>query len=109
MKYFRNIHIASVFRNRHEPESMHALADAYWHSVIILSALLLVGVLAMDFLQYSMITGGSAPSSPQTATKDEKNAFDKDQLKAIVDNFAQRRINAGLYSSAGTQIPDPTK
>ena len=108
MKFFSSIRIVNAYKNRHEPEAMHELADSYWRGLIILCALLIVGSLAFDYYEFMDVNSVLNAPVQQSAPASEHLPFDKNQLQGIIDGFSQRTTSYQLYSAQAPVVVDPS-
>lgn len=90
---------------RHEPESMHPLAEVYWRALLSVGLVMVVGVLVYGTWEFFEVINnlGSADQAgpPRSAS------LDRNQLKATLEALQERSAQFDALHTA--VVADPSR
>ena len=94
-----------AYQNRHEPECVHVLANAYWHTLLFATGLVVIVFVWYGFWQLIAITGSSeAAQLEQTAAR---SPLDRAVLQGTVNGFSERGMRYEFLTDNPPVVADP--
>ena len=110
MRFFKRTweRLRHAYQNRHEPECVHVLADAYWRILLLTTALIVFVAVWYGFWQLMTITSGSAASSP-VSTSAAPPILDREALESTVNGFSERRARYEFLIDNPPKVSDPSR
>ena len=103
-------HIRELYEHRYDPEHWREIADLYWHTLLVLALVVIVGVslyCTATFLQVlSIIDVPVAQAAPNKSS----GGLDVTTLDATLKGFVARKTYfENLQKTAIPQLADPSK
>ncbi|RJQ34223.1 hypothetical protein C4556_03260 [Candidatus Parcubacteria bacterium] len=94
-----------AYQNRHEPECVHVLANAYWHILLFATALVVTVFVWYGFWQLIAITG--SPEAAQLEQAAARSPLDRAALQGTVSGFSERSKRYEFLTDNPPVVADP--
>ncbi len=107
MSLVGKIRVIEAYKNKREPESVHILADFFWHGILILSITGAIAALAFNFWEFTDVNRALSVQPAGTSAEGEKLPFDKKELQTVVEGFEARKARYEQFSKQTPSIVDP--
>ncbi|MBI5456266.1 hypothetical protein HY969_00845 [Candidatus Kaiserbacteria bacterium] len=89
-EYTERLRLRDAYASMHEPESLRRLADFYWHVVVIVGTLLMLGSVGYGMWLF-FVEPTRAESSVTVGARSE--VFDRAELQKAVQALEKRQEN----------------
>lgn len=99
--------VKHAYEYRHEPEELRVLADIYWKSLLIFSAVVIVLLLGYGVWQLTSVIS-SLSSVSGSSSGSTSLPLDKKDLQSALGGLAGRRTAAQELEGAPVGAPDPS-
>ena len=97
----------SLWQNRHEPEHLRVLADAYWNTLLLVTALIVIGAALYGGLKLYILM---RPSENNIVLSRGGGAvLNRQDLQATLDGFAKRKEQYDFLKKNRPPIADPSR
>ena len=101
--------VRGTYANRHEPEHLQILVNAYWRILISATVLIVAAVLCFGLWQLVVIVGSSRDASQITPSAATGPVLDNVQLEAAVKGFTERAAQYQFLKNNPPQVDDPSR
>ena len=108
MNRLGKIYVIEAFKSRQEPESVHVLADAYWHLLAIVCILGTIAIMTFSFWEFTDVDRALAVQPATVQDGQGTLPFEKSDLQKVVDGFAQRKAAYDFYATQAPAVTDPS-
>ena len=95
-------------QNKQEPEYVHTLAEQFWRTVLVCSALVVLFAFVFGvFNLMTVVQEVSISAKPTVATSTP--TIDRKKLMQTLDGFKKREILFDTFKNQATPIEDPSR
>ncbi|KKW19285.1 MAG: hypothetical protein UY63_C0017G0062 [Parcubacteria group bacterium GW2011_GWA2_51_10] len=109
-KFHMQTNIREAYESRHEPESMHVIADFYWRTLLLVALLLVVLFALYGSLEFMRVANDTAidAASEQAPARPERT-FNRSRLQAVLDSLNAREAQFESLKKSAPTVVDPSR